>query len=482
MKYRKYDQDQTKFIHINMREMLGEDTEAVIINDIIESLDLSSIHDRYDELGRPAYNPKIMLKLLVYGYYMGYFGGRPIYNRYRNDLGIRYLCNDDIPNFRTINLFRVKFIEEISDVFSQVVMLCKRLDMIGFENLAIDGQKLKANANLFQNKNISGIKKEKKRIEEMLKKLLEKKIESNDEKETEKEQKKLERRKKKLEDAQQLLEEAEGEDFDELRYNLTDPDSRIMKDKRSVKNPDYNAQNAADDKYQVLTAVDVINSPTDDGQLFPMKEKSEENTRGIHKNILADSGYPDKGTFPQMEDEPLSEFYVPDKTMQSSKDDRFSKWNFDYNEKKDVYICPNGNELSLVRTGTDSKGYNYNIYQANNCECCKYTKQCRKGKKNSKPKGGRTISIYEEDEGIKRMRKKLRSEEGKEIYQRRMATVEPVHGDMQKNRGFIQFVLRGIKKVKVEYKFLAIAHNIRKIVRHRADALKKLFGKAPNTA
>ncbi len=75
------------------------------------------------------------------------------------------------------------------------------------------------------------------------------------------------------------------------------------------------------------------------------------------------------------------------------------------------------------------------------------------------------------------MRAKLDSDEGKKIYQRRMATVEPVHGDMQKNRGFLQFVLRGLEKVKVEYNLLGIAHNIRKIKLHALDALRSLLKK-----
>jgi len=80
------------------------------------------------------------------------------------------------------------------------------------------------------------------------------------------------------------------------------------------------------------------------------------------------------------------------------------------------------------------------------------------------------------------MRKKLDFEDGKKIYQRRMSTVEPLHGDMQKNRGFTQFALRGLEKVNVEYNLRAIAHNIRKIILHGADALKELLGKAQITA
>ena len=82
--------------------------------------------------------------------------------------------------------------------------------------------------------------------------------------------------------------------------------------------------------------------------------------------------------------------------------------------------------------------------------------------------------MYPEDELVKAMRRKLDSEEGKKIYGRRGTTIELVHGDMQKNRGFIQFVLRGLTKVNIEYSLLGIAHNIRKILLHKADKFREM--------
>jgi transposase len=483
MKFRPYNQAQTRFVNLNYREILGEDSDAVVINDIIESMDLSHIESKYVEVGNLAYDPKEMMKILVYGYFKGYFGGRPLQKNYNNDLGLRYLSNDDFPDFRTINNFRIKFKDEISNVFAQVVMLCKSLGMIGFKNLSIDGQKIKANANVFQNKNLKGIKREKEKIEKLLRKLLDNEIEFNSEDDKKKKKKKLEKRKKKLEDATRLLIEAGAEDDDELRYNLSDPEAKIMTDKRGVKNPDYNAQNAVDDKFEVLTAVNVIDNPSDSGQLDPMKEKSENNTGSTHENTLADSGYPDKDTFERMEKDTTTEYYVPDKTMHSSKNDPYSKWNFQYHKDQDVYFCPQGVKLSYIRTCKDKDGFEYRLYQAEDCSGCPVSDKCRRKSKNGDKKiNNRTISIYPQDEAVKRMRKKLDSEDGKKIYQRRMSTVEPLHGDMQKNRGFTQFVLRGLEKVNVEYNLLAIAHNVRKIILHRANALKELLGKAQITA
>lgn len=481
MKFRKYDQAQTKFANLNYRAILGEDADAVIINDIIESLDLSAFEERYVEVGNPAYHPEEMIKIIIYGYYQGYFGGRPLYNNFETDLGLRYLSNDDFPDHRTINLFRVQFKEEIADIFAQVVMICKELEMIGFEDLSIDSQKIKANANVFQNKNLKSVQREKKKIEAQLKKLLEDEIgfqKYQDSEESRKKKERLERRKEKLDNAAQILKDSGGEDDDEIRYNLTDPDSKIMKDKRGVKNPDYSCQNAVDGKLQILTAVDVTDESSDVEELFPMKESSKENTGKTHKNTLADCGFTDKEQYKKMESDEETEYFIPDRTKFSSKKDKYSKWHFKYDAQRDVYYCPEGNDVTYVRTSKDNKGLEFRLYRGVNCDTCPVRKLCIKtGKKisNNTVTRMRTITIYPEDDLIKKMREKLDSNEGKMIYKKRGSTVELVHGDIQKNRGFTQFVLRGLEKVKVEYNLIAIAYNIRKIILHRTGMFRQVL-------
>ena len=489
MKFRPYNTNQTKFVNLDYRKILGEDSDAVIIHNIVEALDLSEFEKKYVEIGNPAYHPKMMMKIIIYGYVRNYYGGRPLYNNYETDLGLRFLSNDDFPDYRTINLFRVNFKEEIADIFSQVVLLCEELGLIGFKNLSIDGQKIKANANVFQNKDLKGIRKEKERIEKQLHKLLENKLDFQQENEEKikKKKEKLERRKQKLDAAAQLLIKAGAENDENMRMNLTDPDSRIMMDKRGVKNPDYNAQNAVDDAFQVLTAVDVVDTPLDHEMLFPMKEKSKQNTGKNHENTIADASYGDKNKFVEMEHDDDTEYYVPDKTMYSSKKNLFSKWNFKKDlEKKDVYICPGGKEMIYQRTCKDSMGLQYRLYECADCNDCNMKDKClrtsKKRKANEHLRSNRKLAIYPEDEYVKKMREKLETDTGKKIYQRRMSTVEPLHGDMQKNRGFIQFVLRGIKKVRVEYNLMGIAHNIRKIKLHAGKKLKEHMKRQANIA
>ena len=193
--------------------MLGEDSEVVKLNDIVESLDFSQFESRFGEVGAPAYHPKVMMKIITYGFLKSIFGGRPLHASYETNLGLRYVSNDDFPDFRTINLFRVRFAEEIADAFAQIVMLCDYLGLIGFENLAIDGQKIKANANVFQNKNIKGVQREKEKLKKLLKKLLEEEIRpQKSDVDLKKKREKVGRRMKKLDEALEILKQAGGEE------------------------------------------------------------------------------------------------------------------------------------------------------------------------------------------------------------------------------------------------------------------------------
>ena len=484
MPFREYDQSQTKIAWINYRGMLGEDHPAVIINDVVEYLGTEDIEQRYGEIGNPPYHPKLMVKTLIYGYSQGYFGGRPIYNNFMNDLGLRYLTNDDFPDHRTINLFRITFKDEFAEIFAKVVTLCIDLGLIGFENLAIDSQKLKANANLFQNKNMKGIQRELERIKKEILKLLEQDLSSDlqaiEQKRT---MELLERRQKKLEEALIVLKAAGGENDPNIRFNLTDPESKVMTDKTGAKHPDYLVQNAVDDKCQVVTAFEVTNIPTDVGQLEPMKEASKKNTGRSHKHTAADAGYSTKEEYPRMASDPDTEYFVPDRTKESSKKDPYSKWKFKYVPEHDVFICPNNKVVYLARV-IEEDGREVLVYEAEDCTGCPFGKHClgktKQGDEN--PSHNRTITIYPEDEYIKAMRTKLDSEAGKAIYQRRMATVEPFHGDIQKNRGFRQFNLRGLEKVNIEYCILSIAHNIRKIRLHARSVFYDLFHKKSSCA
>ncbi|MDP7253521.1 MAG: transposase [Planctomycetota bacterium] len=125
--FRAYDQNQDFFVPVSKKTFLEENHPASIIDLIIERLDLSEIYERYSNEGNPAYHPKMMLKVLFYAYYIGVMSSRTIWDCVINRADFIYLAAGQVPNFRTINTFRLWHIEKLGGLFAQIVMLCKEL-------------------------------------------------------------------------------------------------------------------------------------------------------------------------------------------------------------------------------------------------------------------------------------------------------------------------------------------------------------------
>jgi len=174
--FRPYDQNQSFFINVSKNSFLEDKHPARIIDLIVEGLDLSGLYAQYSDEGNPAYHPKMMLKVLFYAYYVGVMSVRTIWDCVINRADFIYLAAGQVPNFRTINSFRLRHLEGLVDLFTQVVLLCKQLGMIEFEHLAIDGQKIHANANFRKSKNLKGLKDEYEKVKAGIEKLLSKEI------------------------------------------------------------------------------------------------------------------------------------------------------------------------------------------------------------------------------------------------------------------------------------------------------------------
>lgn len=174
--FRDYDQEQSFFIVVSKQKFLEENHPAVIIDTIIEKLDLTKLYKKYSSEGNPAFHPKMMLKILFYAYYDGIMSARTIWDAVFHRSDFIFLAAGEVPDFRTINRFRLIHLDILPDLFTQIVMLCKELDLIDFKHLAIDGEKIQGNASYRNSKNLNGIKKEYDKITDGLAKLLAKKI------------------------------------------------------------------------------------------------------------------------------------------------------------------------------------------------------------------------------------------------------------------------------------------------------------------
>jgi transposase len=460
--FREYDQAQNFFITVSKKGFIEDNHPVVIIDAVVEQLNLDCLYLTYSGEGNKAYHPKMMLKVLFYAYYCRIMSSRTIWKNVINRCDFIYLAAGQVPNFRTINAFRLRHLKDIPNLFAQIVMLCKELGMIGFEHLAVDGEKIQANANFKNSKNLPQVKAELERLENGLKKLLEQEINEHiDEAKLEKRIDTLEKKLAKLQNLKAQLEEIGDE---KKRINTTDPDAPVMRLKDNRSRPAYNHQTARDEKCGVVTAVATTLSPDVPEDLISLVEQSVVNTGKHHKNVTSDCGFQSYTNLEKMEGRPEA-FYVPDKRLVSSQENgeekKYGQEKFKENEDGS-YRCPAGRTMKRVRTIKTADSGEAVIYECENCWNCIVKGKCTKGQT-------RQIVIDTREPLREKMRAKLKTDEGREIYMKRQGLIEPIHGDDQKNSGWIQHLLRSFQKAKGEFMLMRLVQNLRSIVKHRTN-------------
>lgn len=462
MNVKEYNQNQRLLFPPHLCDFLPDEHQAVFINDVVETLDLSLLYQKLSEQGNPAYHPKMMLKILVYAYANGIFSSRKIQAALTESIAFIFLSGWQKPDFRTISDFRKNNLANFKALFGQVVDICKRLGMISLGHIAIDGSKFKANASDKRSY-------DKKRINAAIDKLL-KQAERIDHCEDqlfgadnagEQLPKQLRQRKQRLEKLQQIKEHLEKSDHSQI--NATDPDAVFMKTGYGVKTC-YNAQLAVDETRQIILAADVTNEPSDTEQLVPMVERVQQGSGSIDK-LTADSGYSSGENLQAMADKCI-DAHIPDANYQGrqrGKQDApgeglFPRSSFQRDELNDCFICPAGETLAFCRLQKVKGNSPLRLYRCRAFDHCRLRDRCTKGR------GGRSITLNAYDDQLRLMRTKLDSPFGRRIYAKRQGIVEPVFGHIKQTIGFAKFQLRGLEKVCGEFALVCITHNLRKIV------------------
>ena len=461
--FKKYDQNQQFLLPLRLESFIPEDHIARILNDIIETVDITAIESTYSENGSPAYHPKLMLKILLYGYMINIRSSRDIQKMALTDTAFMYLAAMQQPDFRTICRFRSTHLDSIKEVFVQVVTVCKEMGMLGAGKVSIDGTKIKANASVRQSKDADALDKEIKKIRKEIDNILSESIEidkEEDEKfgestpyEMPKELVNRTRRLEKIEVTKKKLEEEELK-----KINVTDNDAKIMKHKGGNKKPSYNGQVAVDDKEQIIVAADLVDDENDVHQVDPMI-KHIWATLGYKPTILiADAGYFSYDNLELLKRNKI-DAYIPDNFFRiegRGKSKWFPKSIFLFDDENDCYYCPAGILMPFTRIQKRKDEPDLKQYSCKFCSDCILKKACTKAEI-------RIISRDPREQLLIDMREKLKTEKGEKIYQERMYTAEPVFGQMKQNRGFTEFLLRGKEKANVEFQMMCIVHNIGKI-------------------
>lgn len=481
-KFKSYDQNQSMLLPPNITDWIPKDHECFIISEIVDGLNINCVENTYSNNGASAYNPRMLTKLMFYSYAKGIRSSRKIEDMSYENIVYRYLSANQFPDHGTINLFRKNHLEDLENLFAQVVILCDGLGIINPRDISIDGSVFKASASKKSTYDKEAIDKLKKKIGQILQE-----AEQTDEEEDKKygdkrgysempeklknpetRKKEIERLKekmKKLEEADQAIDKkqakAKTKTEKELNrnrtHNTTDPEAKLMKMKKGKRyEPAFNGQIVTSN--QIILAYDVTDDGIDTKLLIPMINKTEDNTKKKVEKVKADASYFSKENMEKIYEKEI-DAYIPDKTKaleerqeRNNEIPKYDKRNFKYDEKKDEFVCPENKRLSFEGMNREDKKY-----VCSDCKNCLAKSKCAKGK-------NRCIYIDWKLEKYKlEMREKLNNEEGKKEYLERMSDVEPVFGNIIYNQNAGHFLCRGKPMVKREFGLSCLAHNFVKI-------------------
>lgn len=469
------DRDQELLLPDTLDAYVDEDNEVRFIDAFVDSLDLHELGFRHSALedgaGRPSYDPKDMLKLFVYGYLNHIRSSRKLEGECHSNLEVIWLMKKLAPDFKTVADFRKDNIDCVKKVFREFVSFLQDIDLVEGKLASIDGSKIKACNASKRNFNAEYLASKLKRVEERVDRYL-KELEKNDgldDVEAEDEDRelikkrndylraKLEKMKKSKRELEEIREKLKKSGKSEL--SLTDPDSREMRNNGKIE-VCYNAELAVDSKEKMIVNYDVTNEPTDEKQLAPMAKSTKE-ILGVEKlDVTADTGFASMVQIKDCVDNGITP-YLPAAKLDGSRtggrprpDSSFGKEKFVYNNDRDVYICPAGDELTFRFTIELKGGKTQRIYRTRACATCPFRARCTNNKR------GRTIERWEHQEIVDEVIKRARQEPEK--LEERMKLAEHPFGTIKRAFNMGYFLLKGLRKVNGEMGFAVLAYDLRR--------------------
>jgi transposase len=419
-----------------------------------------------DKVGNSEYEPRTMLKLLVYGYSYGWRSSRKLERAVYHDISFIWLMGGLRPDYKTIARFRQKNKKALKKVLKHSVRLCLKLELIKGNTLFVDGTKIRANA--AKGKNYTKAKFEQmqsaldKRINEIIKE-----CEKVDEKESG--QGSWVKMKEELANNEQLRSEikniikefeADGEmtkNGKARTRNLTDPDSRMMKGSQG-KHASYNVQSVVDEKHGLIVNVDAVSDTSDVNQFAKQITQAEEVIEKQCQEACADAGYADTEELAKIDKRGTKVIVPSQKQALHDKEKEFSKSKFKYDKEKACYICPHGQLLIYQYSEEDGKKLVYQIPKANICQNCPHYGLCTKAQK------GRKIIRLANEAAKEKFEQQYEQEESQVIYRRRKACVEHPFGHIKRNLGMTNFSLRGREGAQTEIGIAATCFNLRRMI------------------
>ena len=467
-------------------EVVDQESIVRVVDAYIESLDMHKLGFNMNEsrTGAPAYRPQLKLKIYVYGYLNKIRSSRCLERECKRNLELIWLTEGLAPDFKTIADFRKDNSTALQEVFKDFLQMCRRLDLLRFNIVAIDGSKMRGQNSIneiYRRDTIEDVEaKVQKRINEYLDEL--DKIDEYEKANGISENpQKIEQLTKRLEKQQKRADKVVAiKKMFEANTGLntvfaTDNDARLQSDKGKIR-AGYNVQTAVDEKHKLIIVAEVTNEQNDKRQLSPMiKHIREQKTNlGIEKNtsVIADTGYfseteiiKNKG---KEDCRPIISASAEGKNSAKSKTGKCKKVPtaeyeneaFTYDEQHDLYLCPN-NQM-LVRTThrpvIDKNGRSTHRYQAKaeSCLSCPSKGLCTNSEK------GRMLRVSANQEEMAEYLEQLDIDTNKQLIAKRKELVEHPFGTLKRSFGYTYFLMRGKENVRAEFNVMCFVYNLKR--------------------
>lgn len=484
----------------SLDELVPENHMVRVVDAVIDRLDISDILSTYRGGGNSAFNPKMMLKVLIFAYLSNVYSSRRIEELLRRDIYFMWLAGMKRPDFRTINYYRGKRLKEGFDaVFTQVVRLLHEEGFVSLKVQCIDGTKIESVANKYTFVWRGSVEKYDARLKAKTEALL-RQIEQNhavenqenpvsEELTAEDVAKRVERIKEKV-DADNLskedrkaLKQIETDAVPRMNrykeqletmgsrnsYSKTDPDATFMRMKEDAMlngqlKPGYNVQISTENQF--ITNFGIYQRPTDTLTMISYLESFKTRYGMQSEEIVADSGYGSEENYEYMFSNGMTPyvkynmFHVEQR--RGYRNNPFRVSNLFYNPDDDFYVCPMGQKMKFIRQEKryTASGYQQtvSVYRAGRCEGCPLRGQCHKSKRDRQIEVNHTLDDYKA-----RARELLTSEHGLKHRSKRPIEPEAVFGQIKECGRFRRLRLKGLTGAKIDFGLKALAHNLRKL-------------------
>lgn len=499
--FKSYNPNDSLLLPPCLGDYLPQNHNARVVSAIIDRLDISEIESDYKGGGTSSYNPRMLLKIIVYAYLNNVYSGRQMEKLVVENIAYMWLSGMQTPDFRTINIFRSKRLAgKFDKLFTQIVLLLNEEGLVSLRVQYIDGTKIESVANKYTFVWKGSIEKNKTKLEANVKAVLNaaeqalamENAEASQELSSEEMAQRADRILDKMDregisdkKLRKTVEKVKTEKIAKMKeyedkldtlgernsYSKTDPDATFMRMKEDAMNngqtkPGYNVQISTENQF--ITNYGIFWRPTDQGTFIPYVTSFSDRYGRQSEEICADSGYGSEQNYSFMNEAGITPyvkynmFHAEDKRCR--KNNPFLVGNLYYDATGNYYVCPMGQHMDHVGDIHKKSDLGYTSvvsrYRAHNCTGCPLRGMCYKGAADR-----RVIEVNHQNDAYRAEAKRLLTSE-RGLYHRSNRPIEPeaVFGDIKFNHGFKRFRLKSNAKVSIEFGLVAVAHNIRKYI------------------